>query len=230
MAIQEVRTFLEMHTFVLQRLKLPTGTAAITDVTNRVKQSINVAYRLFMRLEDWIFSHREGWLTTLDDYSTGTISVTKGNDSPVLSTAFGSNLEIGMRMKVGGDPTIYGIKTISGDPTIVFETVDRGATSTTATFKAWKDIYALASDFSEPVDFQEFFTDRSIRPISIREMRQMLTTNPSTGKPKFWTLSFRDATSTDADPKIQFYPPPNDRLILRYDYKPKVTLLATGIK
>jgi len=223
MAIQEVRTFVELYTFVLKRLKLPTD---VTDISNRVRQAINIAYSTIMQLESWPFAQREAKLTTLAKYDTGTVAVTIDTTTWTFSTAYGSNLEAGMKIGItGSDPTIYEISTLPSGTTITTDTDYRGSTVTAANFRAYKDRYSLATDFGEPIDVLEFFNDRAIRPLAWNEMRRRLSLDPTPGKPAHFALDFQDATAADPVPKILLYPPPDKKMILPYGYKIDVTLL-----
>lgn len=221
MAVQEVRTFTEMYTFCLKRLKLPTD---VTDLTNRVKQAINVAYGTFMRLEDWEFGQRVDWITTTADYTTGTASVTNDSATVTMSTDGSASYSVGDYMRIGGDPTVYEIKTVS-TVTITLQTVFRGTTGSAATFRTYTPRYALASDFGEPINFKEFFRDASLRPLGLREISSRLSLDPSVGKPAFYTLTWEDSTTTSPVPKVILYPPADDIYILPYNYKLLVTLL-----
>ena len=219
--LQEVRTFTEMYTFCLKRLKLPTD---VTDLTNRVKQAINIAYGTFMRLENWDFGQRVDWITTTADYSTGTANVTNDSATVTMSTDGSASYSVGDYMRIGGDPTIYEIKTVS-TVTITLETVFRGTTASAATFRTYTPRYALAADFGEPVNFKEFFRDTSLRPLGIREISSRLSLDPPVGKPAFYALTWEDATTALPVPSLLLYPPADDIYILPYNYKINVTLL-----
>ena len=111
---------------------------------------------LFKYASAWPWPHyrARGTIATIDDYSTGTVSVTNGSTALTFT---GSTLTAGMagrKIRMNSEQQWYDISTVNvGASTAVLVQAYQGSTNTAATFLIFQDEYRLAPNCQRPLDF-----------------------------------------------------------------------------
>lgn len=219
-------TFLDLFTGLENAVRLQTS---VTATENQAKRAINVALQDMHLGTDYKvpWAERRSTLRTQDDYSTGTVTATRGSTtitgaSTLWNTAndFGvKNMRAGGKIVIAGSPVPYTISSVSADTTAVLTDKFAEATASATTYVYFEDEYDLATDFLRPVDLQQFSTEMSIDLIGRTEFRRRYPTNTIPGNPNVACL-LDLAPSGNATPirRVRFAPPPNDYFIIPYAY------------
>jgi hypothetical protein len=226
-SVTEVRTFADIYTEILNKMRQPTN---VTAITNQAKRYANTA------LHDMVFGfeyklpwlERQANIITAAPYSTGTVSITRGStslvgDSTLWSTvnAYGvANARTTGKLNLGG-PDVYGITTVGGAGTITLATryVASADLDAGASYTYFEDEYTLASDFLKPIDYRRFSVAINIPIIGRNEFQRKFPRPNISGMPKVATLLDKPFNGS-ASPVmlVQFYPYPNANMIIPYSY------------
>lgn len=230
----QITTFDDMVTDLMNRIRVATGS---TTDSNIVKRYLNIALH-DMHLG---FDYRVPWaerravLRTQDDYSTGTITATRGSANIVgvgtlwnTANAFGiTNLRANGKIVINGSRVPYKILSVSTDTTATLSTAFTEPTATAGGYLYYEDEYDLVSDFLRPVDLQQFSDALNIDLISRTEARRRYTNNTVPGRPKVASVvDFAPSSNTTPIRRVQLFPPPNDYMLIPYSYI--TSLLATS--
>ena len=226
-ATTEVRTFSDIYSEILNKMRQPTN---VTAITNQAKRYANTA------LHDMVFGfeyklpwlERDSHIITMAPYITGTVEIARGSTSLVgSSTAWTTtnvyniaNARIGGKINLGtGD--VYNVTAVGGGTSITLREryVADSDLSSGATYTYFEDEYDLASDFLKPIDYRRFSTAFNI-PIIGRNLFRRLYPKPNiAGTPKVATLLDKPFSGSTAPRfKIQFYPYPSGNFVIPYSY------------
>ena len=219
-------TFADLYTLVLNQVRSQTSQA---NTLSQAKRAVNMALQDMHLGQDYQFywAEREAKLILQPDYSTGTVAITQGSTSVVgtdslWNTAglYGTNnLEVGWKFKVSGNETVYRVATITNDTTLTLDTAYVGATVTAASYNAFKDEYAMPTDYLRPVDMRFFDDNHEIQLVDRRQLRRVLPRNSTTGRPLFATqIELGPSGSTALRPRLVIAPPPNQVYSIPYNY------------
>ena len=183
-ATTQVTTFSDLYTDLENRVRVTTG---VTATENQAKRYINIA------LHDMHvgFDYRVPWaerssvLRTQAQYTTGTLTATKGSTTiEGSSTAWNTNndfsvknMRAGGKVRIEGGLTPYTIASVTDDDTAVLSVAFNETTASGATYVYYEDEYALAADFLRPVDMQRFSEQLPIDLISRTEFRRRYPAN-----------------------------------------------------
>jgi hypothetical protein len=231
----QVTDFSDLVTDLVNRMRLATGVTATDTI---VKRYLNIALH-DMHLG---FDYRVPWaerravLRTQDDYSTGTITATRGSTtltgaSTLWNTAnsFGiTNMRANGKIVVNGSRVPYKISAVSSDTAATLTTAYTETTAAAgSSYVYYEDEYDLATDFLRPVDIQQFSDAMEIVLISRTEARRRYTNNTVPGRPKVASIvDYAPSGNTTPIRRVQLFPPPNDYLLIPYSYV--TSLLATS--
>ena len=219
-------TFTDLYTGLQNAVRVQTG---VTATENQAKRAINVAlHDMHLGFDYRVpWAERRATVRTQDDYSTGTLTATRGSTTITgSSTTWNTNNDFSVKnmrangkIVIAGSRTVYTISSVSADTTAVLTTAFTEATVTDGTYVYFEDEYDLASDFLRPVDIQQFSEQLSIDLISRTEFRRRYTSNDHPGVPKVATLlDFAPSGSTAAIRRVRFAPPPNAYMLIPYSY------------
>ncbi len=225
-ATSQLTTFSDLYTDLMNRVRVNTSeTATVT----QAKRYINIALQ-DMHIgfgEKFPWAERRAVLRTHPEYTTGTVTATKGSNSltgsgTAWNTAndFGeNNARVGGKMIIDSSPEVYEVTAVGSDVTATLNVPWIDTTASSLSYKYFEDEYSLASDFLRPFDLQSFDVNSEIRLIGRREFRFMFPRNKITGRPRIATLVDR-AFSGNTTPvrKIRFHKPPNDTYLFEYAY------------
>ena len=223
----QVTTLADMVTLLSNKLRFTTG---VTTTETQLKTAINTALHDIHLGVDYKlpWAERRAVIRTQDDYSTGTVTTTKGSvtitgSSTLWNTAndFGvNNVRGNGRFVFSGSRTPYIVDTVASDTSLTLtERFTETSLAAGSTYRYYEDEYALASDFLRPVDMQTFSDQESIDLISRTEFRRRYPVNSTVGRPLVATLlDFAPSGSTTPIRRVKFAPPPNDFLQIPYTY------------
>lgn len=222
----QITTFDDCVTDLMNRIRVATGST--TDSTI-VKRYLNIAlHDMHLGFDYKVpWAERRAVLRTQDDYSTGTITATRGSASIVgVGTAWNTNNDFGVKnlrtngkLVINGSRVPYKVLTVATDTTATLTTAFTEPTATAGGYVYYEDEYDLASDFLRPVDMQQFSDQLSIDLISRTEARRRYTNNTVPGRPTVASISdFAPVGNTTPIRRVQLFPPPNDYLLIPYSY------------
>ncbi len=222
----QLTTFSDLHTDLQNRVRLQTGVSATETLA---KRAINIAlHDMHLGFDYRVpWAERRATLRTQDDYTTGTVTATRGSTTLTGSgtawntaNSFGlTNARANGRIVVNGSRTPYTVQTVGGDTSITLSTAFTEATVTDGGYTYYEDEYDLASDFLRPIDFRQFSDQLMIDLIPRTEARRRYPNNTVPGRPKVATiLDIGFSGSAAPIRRVQLFPPPNDYLMVPYSY------------
>lgn len=223
---QQPTTFSDLYGDLINRVRISTG---VTASDNAAKRFINIALQdLHLGLDYKLpWAERRAIIRTQDDYTTGTVTTTKGSTtvtgaSTLWNTvnSFAVNNARANGKMIFGTRLPYIVSSVTNDTTIVLtERFTETSLAAGSSYTYYEDEYALASDFLRPIDMQRFSNEMSIDLISRTEFRRRYPVNTTFGKPAVaCILDF--APSGDVVPirRVKFAPAPNDFFQIPYTY------------
>jgi hypothetical protein len=222
-------TFSQIETRCANRLRIPTSNT--TEMT-KLDAVINDVYRDIYDLKDWNFLIKRSVINTVAKYTTGTISVTNGSTAATLSTPSSTSL-VGFVLYIVGDTTdsnaLYRITADNLAGTLAFDAAFTGTTSTSATFKAYRDTYDAPTDCGKLIKPKRYGRDAGMEPIGLREMADLKTRDLSEGKPAVYAM-LDHATTGDTTTARQFvvHPFPDTTYRLEIFYKQQLNTEMSG--
>jgi len=223
----EVRTFQDIYTEILNKMRQPTN---VTAIVAQAKRYANTA------LHDMVFGfeyklpwlERDSHLITAAQYTTGTVAITRGSTTLTgtstawtTANAYGvNNSRPGGKITLG-DGNIYTVSAVGGAGTITL--VERYVAdedlAAGAEYVYFEDEYALASDFLKPIDYRRFSPAFNLPIIGRNEFRRMYPKPNRAGTPKVATLLDKAFSgSTTPVIKVQLFPYPSTNFIIPYSY------------
>lgn len=188
MAVQQLKTFADIYTAVMEELKIQAGD---TTAKNRVKRLVNMAYiNEIVPHEKWKWLRGYTDLTAEPKFETGTVSVTEDSTTVTLSSAPTVSKK-GYLFSVSGYNEIYRIaQHTASSTTVVLETPYTGETNTAASFSLWTDKIALPSDCREVVKLWHDFDTQPMEGLGLQQFRAVVTSQPKQeGRPLYHSLS-----------------------------------------
>lgn len=134
---------------VLTRVKIAEIVENISNVKSQrtlVNDCIQIALDRIFQFHDFPFYLTEDVIQTVDDYSTGTIAVTKGSADIVGTLTVWTSAMEGRKIRISNDRAYYKIKTVTSNTQITLDAVYQGEDDTAATYVIYKDEYRLKPD------------------------------------------------------------------------------------
>lgn len=225
-ATTQVTTFSDIFTAILNGLRNDTSATA---TINQAKRAANVALHDmhvgFAERLPW--AERRAVLITQPEYTTGTLTATKGSTTITGSgstwntnNSFSvANMRAGGKIRINGGNEIYEISSVASDTSGTMTSKFTQDTVSSATYVYFEDEYALASDFLRPLDIKQFSDPLNITLIGRTDFRRMFIRNYITGRPQAATivdLPFNGSTTPVR--KVCFYKPPDKAYTIPYSY------------
>ncbi len=146
---------------------------------------------LFRYASAWPWPHyrARGTIATIDDYSTGTVSVTNGSTALTFT---GSTLTDGMagrKIRMNSEQQWYDILSVNtGASTAVLVQAYQGSTNTEATFLIFQDEYRLAANAMRPLDFVQIEDQVMMMAFTYLTFDQLFSDVGSLGDPLYVTV------------------------------------------
>lgn len=235
----QLTDFSDLYTDLINRVRENTGTTAATTIAKRY---VNVANQdLYLQgAEKMPWAERRATITTHARYTTGTLTATRGSTTLTGSgTAWNTvnsdgvaNMRAGGKITVAGQQDVYSVTVVGGDTTATITPAYIGDTESALSYSYFEDEYALATDFSRPLDLRAFDTGRDIRLLGRQEFRRLYPRNriPSSRLRHAMLIDLPFAGSTTPVRKVVFAPPPSDVQMVHYDYVTSaVAVSALGV-
>jgi hypothetical protein len=197
--IEAVRTFEDIYTDLLNRVRAATGE---TLTENQAKRYSNTGL-IDMHLgtaEKLPWSERQSHLILQPSYSTGTVAITQGSTSVTgtdtawsTTNAWGiANARAGGKVRVSGTQDVYTVAAVGGATAMTLAEKFVGSTVTAASYLYFEDEYTLAPDFARPVDVRSFSDGFNIPIIGRTEFRRRYPRNVTTGTVSVATIFDED--------------------------------------
>ena len=223
---QELRTFSDIYSAVLETIKIQSGD---TTTVNRVKRNVNMTYlNEVAPARNWKWLRRSLDIQMPAKITTGTVSIT-GSSTAITFSSGPSNSMVGARIRFQGHDEIYTILTHTAAATAAVLSVPfTGTTDTDATYTMWRDAIALPNDCREVVNVWHDYHGETMKPISTSELRQLLTGNPTyEEKPIYYSVGpYIDPTPNVS---ITSLPSTSTRLSVGYSKSIKFASSLTNI-
>lgn len=231
----QVRTFSELYADLRQRIRAHSTTA--TDTV--LKRAINMAHQdiYIGQREKMPWAERRAVLVTQDDYSTGTLTATKGSTTITGSgTAWNTanafsvnNMRTTGKIVIAGGTEVYNISAVASDTSATLGHKFTQTTVTGETYLYFEDEYDLASDFLRPVDFRFFDVNATITLRPRDEFRARNVASRVPGKPTECTI-FDMPPSGNTTPirRVAFNRPTDDFYSIPYVYVTKNIVVSSA--
>ena len=165
----------------------------------------------------WPWGKKEppGILTTIAEYTTGSVSVTNGSKNITFSSAPATS-RAKQKLSVDDDPVTYRIDThTAAAAAAVLDRNYLGTTNAAAAFHVFEDEYNLASDFLRPFSRRNFLRDAhsagTVRLVGEDEMGGLY---PYAGRSSFYPRY----AAMIAEKRIRIVPYPTDAKYYEYPY------------
>ena len=225
-ATTQVTDFSDLYTDLQNRVRAQTG---VTATENQAKRYINIALH-DMHIgfgEKLPWAERTADLTTQDDYTTGTVTITQGSTTLTGSgtawntnNAFGvANARVGGKVVINGGQEVYEVSAVGSDTSITLANAFVQADVSGGSYVYFEDEYALASDFLRPLDMQNFDTRGEVELIGRNDFRRRYPRNKVVGKPTVATILDKPFSgNTTPVRKVRFWKPPDDFYVIPYAY------------
>lgn len=222
----QLTTFSDLFTDLQNRVRV---TTSVTATETQAKRYINIALQDMHLGFDYKFpwAERSAFLITQAQYSTGTLTATKGSTTLTgSSTAWNTNNDFTVknmrangRIRIAGGINPYTIESVGGDTAAALSSKFTEETASGATYVYFEPEYDLASDFLRPVDMQRFSEQMSIDLIGRTEFRRSYPTNSLPGRPAVASLiDFAPSGSTTPIRRVRFHPAPSTAMTIPYSY------------
>lgn len=186
MAAQQLRTFSDIYSAVLEELKIQSSD---TTALNRIKRDINAMYLdEVLNFKDWYWARIKADVVSEAYLSTGTASVTIDSVTVTLSSA-PSESQTGKLFQVNGYAEIYRIRShTAGSTTVTLESKYTGTTSSSASFKIWSEHIPLPVDMLETYNVWHDHDTEPMQSVGDTKFLQLRLSNPNReGRPKYFT-------------------------------------------
>lgn len=222
----QVTSLSDMVTNLSNRIRVSTG---VTATETQLKTALNTALHDMHCGTDYRlpWSERRAVIRTQDDYTTGTVTTTKGSTSITGSSTLWNtandfsvnNARSNGRIVFSGSRTPYIVDSVGSDTAITLTEKFTETSLSAASYTYYEDEYALATDFLRPIDMQRFSNEMSVDLISRTEFRLRFPVNSTLGRPTVATiLDFAPSGNTTPIRRVKFAPAPNDFLQIPYTY------------
>ncbi len=237
-ATTQITTFSDAYTDLLNRVRAQTG---VTATENQAKRYINIAlHDMHIGTSDNLpWAERHATLVTQPNYSTGTLSVSRGGTAVTGSGTLWAtnndfavnNVREGGKMVIAGSSEVYEVSAVGSDTALTLASAYVGSADASGdTYLYFEDEYSLASDFLRPVDVQLFSEKMSIALIPRTDFRRRFPRNATPGTPRTATLvsNFRLSTNAGPERRVVLHQPPNGAYAIPYNYITKNLANATS--
>lgn len=191
-------------------------------------QSVNeVVEDIRGRNRSWSFWYKQGSITILDEYTTGTVSVTNGSATVTGSgTTFTSGM-VGRKIRVNSGEA-YVISAYSSATSITLAVAYAGTTASAQTYSIYQDAYDLPTDCETVLNAWDASNRRYIIGVPPEDIN---TSNIELSPSGQWVRSYGQFgwNSTTSLPQLIFHPEPTEAaLIYLWYYKRPTAVTGPG--
>lgn len=222
----QVKSFVDLYTDLLNRVRADTTVTATLD---QAKRYINIGLADMHIGFDYKFywAERRAVLVTQPEFKTGTLTITQGSSTITgvgtawdTNNTFGvKNMRAGGKIRINGGPEVFEITAVASDTSATIDSLFTPADVAGANYLYFEDEYALATDFSRPIDQRLFSNDLDIKLMDRQEFRRRFVRNHIPGRPTVATiLDLPPSGNTTPVRKIRFHKPPERAYTIPYSY------------
>lgn len=183
---------------------------------------INERYRRIARRIPWQSMKIQDVISTVAEYTTGTVAVTLGSDAITGTDTVWTSAMSGRSIRFGNDDAYYEFTYASGTT----GTLDRnyeGTSDIDATYSIWKNVFALASDCRALLSIRSMGGGRDLDQISMEELDEIDPRRTLTGNALRYAIHMDDR-STPRNQQVEVHPVPIEVTALPYWYIQDPTL------
>lgn len=218
--------FSDLFTSLQKKLRQQRSITATEDIA---KAEINTALH-DMHLgtkEKFPWAERSDTLTTQPEYTTGTVTISKGSTALAgVSTAWSTNNDFGVanvraggKFVINGTVDVYEVSSVTDGTNIVLLQNYVGDDVSAGTYIYFEDEYALADDFLRPLNIRYFDQARQVELLQRREFQEIFVRNKTTGKIRAAAILDKPFSGSTAPVrKVVFHKPPDKAYLLPYSY------------
>jgi hypothetical protein len=208
-------TFREIVNLVLTR--------ADNLLTADVKTWINERIRQVTDRRNWSWLDAEGVFSLVDDYTTGTVTVTEGSTTVTGDSTVWTSAMVGRLFRVGTNRDYYLVSAVGGNTDLTLDANYEQSTASGSSYALYAHRYNLASDCAVVYRVWIPRTGKKMQQVSDESINRTFSGRVQTGDPVWWA----HVSSSDAGvEQIEVYPLPNRVLTLRYQYRKRLTTLT----
>lgn len=164
----------------------------------RTKEAVNEFLFLdFLPLLDWDFLLKDDALATVNEYTTGTISLTQGSATVTGSGTTFTSAMVGRRILPSGSTRSYKITAYSSSTSITIESVYEGSTISGVSYSIAKDTFNLPRWIDDPkriYSITDRYNNQALTQISRQEADRKFGARNEIGQPKYYIPSSRVRT------------------------------------
>lgn len=147
-------------------------------------------YSEFIPLRDWSFLKKGGVVSSVAEYTTGTVAVTNGSTTITgTGTTFTSSM-VGYRFKLSSDDRSYKISGFTSTTVVTIESAYEGDTASGKTFQIVKDTFNLSKWVSSPSRIYSFNNPNQgvkLTFLSLSDKQALYPNYSDIGTPEFYT-------------------------------------------
>jgi len=211
-------TVAEMAAALQDRLPKNQSLRGLVQAVNEIVEDIR------RKQKSWSFWFKQESITLLDEYTTGTVTVTNASTTVTGSgTTFTSDF-VGRLIRVA-DGEYYTIATYVSATEITLDVAYAGATASGQTYSVTGDCRNLPSDCMSVTGVWDATNQRWLRGMNATDMQTArIIQSPGGQFPTMYTLySYGPITGL---PRIVFYPPPTEAALLYLWYYRRPTAVT----
>jgi len=207
---------------VAEMLGLPDDDSEYLD---KIKSWINESYHAVSSLETWPWLVENGAIQTVEEITTGTISVTEDSTTITFSSAPTPSVA-GWRIKFGSSNDWYNISTHTAAAVgAVLANNYLEATNGTQTYTLRKVYYALPSDFEKLISARQAITRTKLKPVDLRLFDANIPDPRITRTPAFYMIVGQDSSQLY---QMAFHPVPDDEMNIDIRYYKRTTDMSAN--
>jgi hypothetical protein len=192
----------------------------------RLDGYINDRYTAILNRIDWTRVKVQATLTTLAQYSTGTVAATLGSQALTLTGGTWTTQMSGFRIRLAGRSEYYTF-TRTGNTTGTLDRNYEGPTIVAAPYVLFQPIYSLAAGAETMQDAALLSPPRTVDRCEQSDLAQIAPNRGEVGAPALWA-PYSDDSSSPPLARVELYPAPDQAYDIPYWFTPDATLFGAN--
>lgn len=137
---------------------------------------------------DWPHYRDLGTITTIDDYTTGTVTVTNGSRTVTGSgTTFTASM-VGRKFRVGSENAFYYIESFTSTTVVTLRDIYQGTTQSAGTYTIFQDEYKLDANTHKLLDLRQIEDSWMMIGLSYLEMDRWFPDPDTLNDPTYFSI------------------------------------------
>jgi len=165
-----------------------------TSISTVVKQWVNQAQDEIQAFFNHPFLITEGFLQTVDDYSTGTAGVTNGSSAITGAATVWASTMIGRKIRIVSDNEWYTIIAVGGVGAITLDRNYEGTTDATANYVIYQDTYRVLADVNRMKLIRNLGQSLTLQYANTTEFDMAIPSVTNESSPRVAIIKGRDNT------------------------------------